>query len=283
MLSPEQLVAHALKNMQQFRPNFLIVDEAHTIFEWGDSFRPDFKKVLTLVDQFKIKKSLWCSATLTQDLRSHLLSTLGHDSTIVLGKFELPPNLKIERIYCSIQYRMSFLLSIVSKHCDASGIIFCSTRERAEKLSQLLEKLTFKSIVYHAGLSREERLVLEKIINDSETSGEKIIVVATSAFGMGMDYPFLKYCILFDPAFSLMALAQSLGRVARGSLEAHAYVLWHEDDFNRLEWFKSNSDKKAQEVTRVFQWCKTQDCARRHLEIYFNESHADTTRPPSTH
>jgi ATP-dependent DNA helicase RecQ len=269
VLNPEKFAKQAWKHLHQFRPDFLVVDEAHCIWEWGESFRPEFKTILELIEKFKIKRSLWCTATLPPQAKTEIAKHLP-SSHVLLGEFKLPEALKIHRIRTPIHHRFRMLQQLVESHAQQSGIIFVSTRSSAEKLAQHLGFWKKQALVYHAGMSQEERQALETRLETFRDSQEAVVVIATSAFGMGMDYPFLKFCILFDPAFNLLSLSQSLGRVGRSSSEASAYVLWHEDDFKKLDWLTRGKPERVRELGRVEEWCKTQDCHRRYLEKYFN-------------
>jgi ATP-dependent DNA helicase RecQ len=271
VLNPEKLAKQAWRHLHQFRPDFLVVDEAHCIWEWGDGFRPEFKIILELIEKFKIKRSLWCTATLPPAAKAQLSKHLP-ESHILLGEFALPEQLTIERRRSAIHHRFLALQNLLQTHANEAGIIFVSTRSSAEKLAQYLEFWKRPHVVYHAGMSQEERFALEKKLESDLIMSEPWVVIATSAFGMGMDYPFLKFCVLFDPAFSLLSLAQSLGRVGRANEPAQAYVFWHEDDFKKLDWFIQGKPERARELGRVLEWCKTHDCHRQYLENYFNAS-----------
>ena len=264
IMNPEKIHYKMHAELSAWRPNFLIVDEAHCISEWGDHFRPSFRAVLSLVKKYEIAKSLWCSATLTQNALTEISNHLPAEPKVI-GKFSLPPQLQIQRIKISSSRRIQFLQALLQKHADESGIIFCSTRDSTERLALYLTNWGFQPVFYHAGLSAEERVNLEAQILLHQKSGKKLIVIATSAFGMGMDYDFLRFCILLEPSFTLLSLAQALGRVGRAETPAVAYALWSEDDFLRRQWLKG----RGPEV--VEHWYKTQDCQCAFLEKYFNE------------
>lgn len=269
VLNPEKLAKQAWRHLHQFRPDFLVVDEAHCIWEWGEAFRPEFKLILELVEKFKIRRSLWCTATLPPQAKAEITRYLP-ESHVWMGEFKLPEQLTIHRVRTPLHHRFTALQNIVAFHSKESGIIFVSTRASAERLSGYLEFWKRKSVVYHAGMSSEERNAIEQKLEAHRNSTEPLVVIATSAFGMGMDYPFLKFCVLFDPAFNLLSLAQSLGRVGRSNSAATAYVLWHEDDFKKLDWLTQGKSERVRELDRVQEWCKTKDNHREYLEKYFN-------------
>jgi len=269
VLNPEKLAKQAWPHLNSFRPDLLIVDEAHCIWEWGEAFRPEFKRILELIEKFEIRRSLWCTATLPPSAREQITRYLP-SSHVLMGEFKLPEQLEIKRIRTPLHRRFEFLSRLLTEHARESGIIFVATRTSAENLSRWLNRQGQRSLVYHAGMSSEERRAIEQRLDEHREVTEPVRVVATSAFGMGMDYPFLKFCILFEPAFNLLSLAQSLGRVGRSSEAATAYVLWHEDDFKKLDWLTQKKPERIKELSRVRDWCETCNPEREMLEKYFN-------------
>ena len=274
IVNPEKLKAHENLGLKSWGANFLIVDEAHCIWEWGEGFRPEFKNVLTLVNDLKISKSFWCTATLPQEARQEMVQALPQ-APYELGEFTLPANLTLNTERLSFANRISRL----KQFCDtnASGIVFVNTRLAAEKLSQYFKLWEIPALTYHAGMSQEERIHLERAIHFHEEAKKRIVVIATSAFGMGMDYPSLRFCILFEPSFNLLSLAQAVGRVGRSHFDAQATVFWHEDDLERQAWMTQGSERRAQELKKVIEWCKTQGDQRAFLENYFMASRPSGT------
>jgi ATP-dependent DNA helicase RecQ len=268
IVSPEKVFGSAYARLRDWNPNLLIVDEAHCVWEWGEHFRPEFARVPSLVKALSIPKSFWCSATLPllalQKIKDDLPSR-----PHLLGEFALPKMLEIERHSIVPHRKLDLLRSILDKNSQQSGMIFVSTRAAAERLKIYLNAWGFASIFYHAGMSAEERIILEKMLslNGGKTP---IWVVATSAFGMGMNYPFLKVCILFDPSLTLLSLAQALGRIGRGADSARSHIFWHENDFRALKTMVGSAAMNHARIDAVKGWCMTNECPRVHLEKYFN-------------
>jgi ATP-dependent DNA helicase RecQ len=148
-------------------------------------------------------------------------------------------------------------------------MIFVNTREASERVGAWLAAAGIRSRPYHAGMAREERLALEAEFRE-RGRGHPVWIVATSAFGMGMDYDFLEVCILFEPPFSLLALAQAVGRVGRSGRSALARVWWHPDDFSRHRWMTTGCDRAEGRMQEVRAWCSASD-PRHALEKYFND------------
>ncbi len=270
ILSPEKLNEKVLNQMNHWKPSFLIVDEAHCIWEWGERFRPAYRRILELIKLPFIQKTLWCSATLTKRSQNSLvnqLSSLKHNKINILGSFSLPNQLELRVEKISPEVRLNWLRNMLGLYADQSGMVFCNTRSAAVLLQKYLQNWGIKSFFYHAGLSIEEKLNLEKQLRLQKDSSIPVVVVATSAFGMGMDYSFFKFCILFEPPFSILSLVQAIGRVGRGSTQSvnqksRAHILWHPVDFS-----KNRSWVNQQEV---HQWCTSLQNPLIELENYFN-------------
>ena len=279
VVNPESLSGRKAEGLKSWGPHFLVVDEAHCIWEWGESFRPAFRRVLNVVSEFGINKSFWCTATLPVSARRALRETLG-EGLIELGKFQIPKQLSIQRIRARGYERIDLLRALIEQNRKLSGMIFVNTRGASERIQTYLSHWGVESIFYHAGMGLEERLALENQLNTHRDSKKTIWVVATSAFGMGMDYPFLEICILFEPSFTVLSLAQALGRVGRAGRKAQAFVLWDPDDFLRNEWIFSGAPQNRSRLEQVRSWCESQEDPRISLEKFFNEGYEERDEYP---
>lgn len=266
ILSPEKLrFASTLSQFNQWRPDLLVVDEAHCLWEWGEKFRPAFAEIAPLLKHLQIPRSLWLTATLPYEARLQLRENLGKE-LFEQGSFQLPPKLSLQVSYAPWDERASRLLAWVTQ-ARSSGIIFVSTREATLRVAQLLAITRKKIVIYHAGLSREERINTEQQIAQCIPE----IIVATSAFGMGMNYNYLRYVILWQLPPSLLSLVQIIGRVGRDPQQkAHAIVYWNEEDFRLLHWTIQNSERRKKEVTSLLEFCKSTECRRTSLRYYFD-------------
>jgi ATP-dependent DNA helicase RecQ len=271
IMAPEKVQGRIWERVQNWSPEFLIIDEAHCVWEWGRKFRPAYRRILQLSEISSIKKTFWCSATMphsfVRQLKNHL-EKLPRSKIAQLGKFSLPSGLRLKIDQISPEKRSIWLRNQLELYSHLSGMIFCNTRASAMSLQKYLTHWGIRSIYYHAGLALEEKMNLEKLLIQWSKDRSPIVVVATSAFGMGMDYHFFRFCILFEPPFTLLSLVQAIGRVGRSSSDekqpSYAHVLWHPDDFQRNRaWI---------DQTEVRNWCLSGHDPTVNLENYFNGS-----------
>lgn len=232
VVSPEKLFesSYARSFLNQWQPDLVVIDECHCVFEWGPSFRPAYSKIPSLINS--MKKSLWLTATLFDAEIKRLNGLLGGNLKI-LGKFEIPSSLDIKTLKLAPDEKSHFLNRWLNTTKEP-GIIFTPTRSLSERLSILVKELSGRNTVfYHAGLSSEEKSNILRFLKTHPHS----IITATSAFGMGMDFPWLRWAILWQPLYSMLSCIQAIGRVGRSGQEGRAFLLWNESDFYFLERF----------------------------------------------
>lgn len=219
IVSPESLQVPAWRAaLQGYCPDLWIVDEAHCIWEWGRGFRPAYAEILPRFSELArarggTLRSLWLTATLLPEHRTALLTSLAAAGGAVseVGGFEVPT--AMELFFERVPHAQRIARLLVWLRClQGSGIVFVSSRMSAARVGKLLCAAGYPAHVYHSGLIPEERARLESAFR---SPGRKIIV-ATSAFGMGMDLSDLRWSLLWEPPFTPIDLAQRLGRVGRG-------------------------------------------------------------------
>jgi ATP-dependent DNA helicase RecQ len=272
IINPERLSGRAATLARSWRPDFLIVDEAHCIWEWGGSFRPAFSRIPDLPAELGISKGFWCTATLPAPARAELRKSLGI-SMREIGSFSVPGSLSVRRIRSRSFERIDLLRTLIGQARGRCGMIFVNARASSERIQAYLGFWGIPSVFYHAGMGSDERIALEMRLRNHRAADGPIWVVATSAFGMGMDYAFLETCILFEPSFSLLSLAQALGRVGRSGRPASAFVLWEPDDFHRGERILPHSPENRSRLEEVRAWCESPADPRISLEKFFNEGY----------
>ena len=264
--SPESLLSPSrIHALNLWKPNFLVVDECHCLWEWGDRFRPAFQKLPQLLNDYDIRTSLWLTATLPPRYRDELRKVF-HGSLIEIGEFDLPPSLRLEVVRVSWANRPSLLADWASQQTGA-GLVFVNTREETQRIERLLRGAGVVRVAsYHGGLSLEERRTIERQVATEELQ----VVVSTSAFGMGMNYPHLEWVVIWRAPNSLLNLTQAIGRVGRtANRPARALVLWDEPDFQLNEWLWRESALKREEQTRVRDFLSADLCRRSFLMNYF--------------
>lgn len=266
ILSPESLEHDQVRStLSEYAPDLLVVDECHCVWDWGSSFRPSFARIPELAGLPEIKKSLWLTATLPVEARRALQQRLGEYGTVVeQGSFALPDRLKIDVRRIALEDRASVLLEELRQGREAT-IVFSVTRQGTERLRRLCAEMRLEAVPYHAGLSREERLNIERGISE----GRIRLVIATSAFGMGMDFPTLRRAVLWQAPLSLLDLAQAVGRVARGDSGGSALCLWHPDDFRLVQWSVGGQARRARQMLEVHRYLDGSGCHRERLERAF--------------
>ena len=270
VVTPERLGHHASKKiLADWRPEFLVIDECHCIWEWGEDFRPSFKKLPGLIPEMKIEKSLWLSATLHREARAALKNELPAQVKEV-GHFSLPAELFIEVRKTAWPERAENLFRWIN-HRREVGIIFVSTREATERVAQIARATGRKVAAYHAGLSQDERRNIEAQVS----SGTLDVVVSTSAFGMGMNFSHLKWVVLWQSPASLLSLAQEIGRVGRAHQLGHALIYWDYEDFRLHEWTLGQSVRKMEDLIETKKFLSSQRCRRLALMEYFDTQVTD--------
>ncbi len=253
ILSPESALHPSKTNLiLEWQPTLIVVDECHCIFEWGQDFRPAYGQLPSWIARLKAQRTLWMSATLPHAAILTIQAGLNRQLT-VQGSFSLPPDLEIKFLQTPWSSRLRILSRILRERTEG-GIVFTGSRQMTERIQNLIQAAGRKSFYYHAGLSSEERRIIEDKIQGASNS----VVVATSAFGMGMDYQNLTWVLLWQPPRTVLSLAQALGRVGRNQKRGQALLLWDEVDFR---WMN-------EEMIHLLNK-DASDHPKKHLEKYF--------------
>jgi len=272
-LAPERLMTERMISaLQKLNISQIAVDEAHCISRWGPSFRPEYEALSHLKDLFPDVPIAALTATadeLTQnDISNQLFG--GHGKTIVSG-FDRP-NI---RIGVSLrQDRHGQLLRHLENHRGESGIVYCLSRAKTEKTARFLKDNGVDALPYHAGLDQTTRTRNQQVfMNDPG-----VVIVATIAFGMGIDKPDVRFVIHTDMPGNVEAYYQEIGRAGRDSKPSVAHLFYGFDDLRMRRMFiddeDSGSDHKRREHKRLdalIAICETAECRRQALLHYFGE------------
>ena len=272
-VSPEGLVSNRMRELlfeSKVKVSCITVDEAHCVSEWGHDFRPDYLEIKGIRNYFKDSVMLALTATATTQVRSDILKNLGMKKAVVFVSSFNRPN-----IFLEVQRKTQGLNQVVEcikRHYGESGIIYCSSRKKVDELFQSLDKLGYSVLPYHAGLTDEERSYnQEKFIRD-----EVQIIVATVAFGMGINKPDVRFVINFDLPKSLEVYYQEIGRAGRDGLQSHALLLYSPADVHKIRFFfKESADpvKDEMRLQKMTAFATGRECRRKMILEYFGESY----------
>jgi ATP-dependent DNA helicase RecQ len=246
-VSPERLSSPRFKDyFLRLKLNLITVDEAHCISQWGYDFRPSYLKISDLRDSFPETPLLALTATATLDVVDDIQDKLKFKKKNVLVKSFIRDNLAyIVRIKDD---KTGYLLDTVKK-AKGSGIVYVRTRKKTKEISELLRRSNISAEYYHGGLDNEIRSLKQ----ESWMKGETQVIVATNAFGMGIDKPDVRFVVHIDPPDSLEAYFQEAGRAGRDENKAGAVLLFNKTDKRRLRKFVTDSFPEIKTIKRVYQ------------------------------
>lgn len=273
-IAPERLMSPKgglLEQLQSIRIDMIAVDEAHCISSWGHDFRPAYTKLKDLSKHFPGVPMLALTATADEATKRDIIRQLGLDSAALFeNSFDRP------EIHYAAQARtdeVAQLLAFVEQHASESGIVYCLSRKRTEVMADHLKAAGYKANCYHAGLSSEERMRRqEQFIRD-----EINIMVATIAFGMGVDKNNVRYVVHMNLPKNIEGYYQETGRAGRDGLDSKALLLHGGGDFRTLsahcevEGNLDQSNVMLGKLRRMQDFADSRVCRRKILLQYFGE------------
>lgn len=271
-VAPERLLMpQTLELLRQANVSLFAVDEAHCISEWGHDFRPEYRRIKTLRSKFPNVPIIALTATATTKVQDDIatqLGLIGHN--IYTAGFDRPNLLYQVRPKKNIDAE---LLKYLKTHRGSPGIIYCQSRNTVDSLAKKLQRNGFRALPYHAGLSDIQRARNQECFIKDDTD----IIVATIAFGMGIDKPNVRFVIHYDLARNLESYYQETGRGGRDGLECDCILFFSHGDRYKIEYFinKKNS-KKEQDIAlaqlrAMTEYCESITCRRAVLLGYFGE------------
>ncbi|MEO7192822.1 MAG: DNA helicase RecQ [Vicinamibacterales bacterium] len=274
-VAPERLVGDAADSFSRLigpRPlTFVAVDEAHCISQWGHDFRPEYRQLAALRDRWPNLSLHAFTATATERVRRDIVSQLGlRDPAVLIGSFDRP-NLLYRVLARSTLKRQ--IAEVLARHRGQAGIIYCQSRKEVERLAAWLTQTGVRAVPYHAGLPDDERHRNQ----DAFLNEDVDIVVATVAFGMGIDRSDVRFVIHAGAPQSLEHYQQEAGRAGRDGLEAECVLVYSGGDFARwralLEQNGEMSEARRALLRDIERYAAAVSCRHRRLVSYFGEDY----------
>ncbi|MBR4826512.1 MAG: DNA helicase RecQ [Bacteroidales bacterium] len=272
-VAPESLTKEEnVALLRDVRISFYAVDEAHCISEWGHDFRPEYRRIRVLVDEIGRLPIIALTATATPKVQSDILKNLGiQDAAVFKSSFNRP------NLYYEVRDKQDVdkdMIRYIKQNPGKSGIVYCLSRKKVEEIAQLLCINGIKARPYHAGLDAKTRAENQ----DAFLTEEINVIVATIAFGMGIDKPDVRFVIHYDIPKSIESYYQETGRSGRDGKEGSCIAYYSYKDIQKLEKFMQGKPVSEQEISRqllgeVVAYAESNQCRRKLLLNYFGEDY----------
>jgi len=274
-VAPESLLTpRILSLLDSIQVDCLTIDEAHCISEWGHDFRPEYRQFVAVLQRFPNAVCLALTATATERVRQDIRTTLNFATTN-----EFIASFNRENLYIEVVHKhdpVQQTIQILDHHKDQSGIIYCFSRRQVDELAAYLTSKGYSARPYHAGLEDAER----KKNQEAFIRDDAQIIVATIAFGMGINKPNVRFVIHFDLPKSIESYYQEIGRAGRDGLPAHCTLFYSYSDVAKINYFidqKEDSEKRVAigHLDAIIRYAEDKlTCRRKPLLHYFGESYA---------
>ncbi|WP_223607613.1 DNA helicase RecQ [Chryseobacterium sp. OSA05B] len=271
-VAPESLIKDDyLDFLKDVKISFVAIDEAHCISEWGHDFRPEYRNLKSIIDRIADVPVIALTATATPKVQDDIQKTLGMSDALVFKESFNRPNL-----YYEVRPKVNVdkeIVRFINHHKGKSGIIYCLSRRKVEEFAQLLQVNGINALPYHAGLDQKVRVANQ----DKFLMEEVDVIVATIAFGMGIDKPDVRFVIHYDFPKSLESYYQETGRAGRDGGEGYCLAFYDPKDIEKLEKFLAQKPVSEREIglqllNEVVGYAETSMSRRQYILYYFGEN-----------
>lgn len=274
-VAPESLTKEEnIQFLKQINVSFYAIDEAHCISEWGHDFRPEYRRIRPIISEIGKAPLIALTATATPKVQHDIQKNLGMlDATVFKSSFNRP------NLYYEVRPKQDAtkeIIKFIRSNSGKSGIIYCLSRKKVEELANALKVNGIKAVPYHAGLDSNSRSENQDKFLMEETD----VVVATIAFGMGIDKPDVRYVIHYDIPKSLEGYYQETGRAGRDGGEGRCITFYSYKDIQKLEKFMHGKPIAEQEIGKqllqdTVAYAESSVCRRKSLLLYFGEDYTE--------
>ena len=276
-VAPESLTKE--ENVDLFKSvniSFYAIDEAHCISEWGHDFRPEYRRIRTIIEAIGAKVPVIAlTATATPKVQADIQKNLGMDKAeVFISSFNRP------NLYYEIREKTKDIdkeiVKFIKNHPGKSGIVYCLSRKKVEEFASFLQVNKIRALPYHAGLDSKTRVENQ----DAFLMEKAEVIVATIAFGMGIDKPDVRFVIHYDMPKSLEGYYQETGRAGRDDGEGICIAFYDYKDLYKLEKFSTKKSVAEQEIIKQLlaetsAYAESTSCRRKHLLHYFGENYTE--------
>lgn len=273
-VAPESLTKEEnIEFLKTVKVSFYAVDEAHCISEWGHDFRPEYRRIRPIINEINVRPVIALTATATPKVQHDIQKNLGMQAAKVFKS-----SFNRENLYYEVRPKTSTIdkdiIRFIKNQGEKSGIIYCLSRKKVEELSEMLTINDIKALPYHAGMdgptrsANQDAFLLERVN----------VIVATIAFGMGIDKPDVRFVIHYDMPKSLEGYYQETGRAGRDGGEGRCIAFYSAKDLQKMEKFMQGKPLAEQEIgsqllLETQSYAETCSCRRRSLLFYFGEEY----------
>ncbi|MGR3317303.1 MAG: DNA helicase RecQ, partial [Candidatus Anammoxibacter sp.] len=273
-LAPETLfMPKTLSLLSSLPVDCLTIDEAHCISEWGHDFRPEYRKLIEVRSNFPSSVCIALTATATPRVQEDIKDNLRFDASN-----EFIASFNRENLFLQIIPKndpVSQTIEFLKKFPDRSGIIYCFSRKQVDELYETLNDEGYSVRPYHAGLNDTDRKDNQELFIRDDVQ----IIVATIAFGMGINKPNIRFIIHYDLPKSIESYYQEIGRAGRDGLKSHCLLLFSYGDIQKIKYFINQKEEQEKRVANahlnaLLQYTETEACRRIPLLTYFGEDYS---------